>query len=145
MGTSGTLMGVAAFLRGKNPSVSILGVEPTLGHNIQGLKNMSESIVPGLFDPGVLDRKVVVRDEEAYEMSKKVASEEGIFCGMSSGAVVHAALDLARNLESGTIVGILPDRGDRYLTTVLYCNERCRTALCQIKHCRKCLGADPNP
>lgn len=145
MGTSGTLMGVAAFLREKDPSISILGVEPTLGHNIQGLKNMSESIVPGLFDPVVLDRRVIIQDEAAFKMSKRLASEEGIFCGMSSGAVVQAALDLSREIQSGTIVAILPDRGDRYLTTVLYCNERCRTALCREKHCRKCLGTDLNP
>jgi len=145
MGTTGTLMGAASFLKKKDPSVSILGVEPTMGHKIQGLKNMSESIVPGLFNPGVLDRRVIIQDEAAYEMSKKLASVEGVFCGMSSGAVVKAAFDLAASLKSGTIVAILPDRGDRYVTTVLYCNERCRTALCRVKHCRQCQAMDPTP
>jgi cysteine synthase len=145
MGTTGTLMGVAACLRERDPSVKILGVEPTMGHKIQGLKNMSEAIVPGLFNPNVLDRRVVVQDEVAYKMSKRLASEEGIFSGMSSGAVVQAALDLAGELTFGTIVAILPDRGDRYVTTALYCNERCRTALCRVKHCRQCLGMDPTP
>jgi cysteine synthase B len=106
---------------------------------------MSEAIVPGLFNPNVLDRRVVVQDEVAYKMSKRLASEEGIFSGMSSGAVVQAALDLAGELTFGTIVAILPDRGDRYVTTALYCNERCRTALCRVKHCRQCLGMDPTP
>lgn len=145
MGTTGTLMGVAAFLKERESSISVLGVEPTLGHKIQGLKNMSEAIVPGIFDPDVLDRRVVIRDEIAYEMSKKLANEEGIFSGMSSGAVVKAALDLAEELDSGTIVAVLPDRGDRYVTTVLYCNERCRTAICRVEHCRKCPGIDVNP
>jgi cysteine synthase len=145
MGTTGTLMGVAAFLKERESSISVLGVEPTLGHKIQGLKNMSEAIVPGIFDPDVLDRRIVIRDEIAYEMSKKLANEEGIFSGMSSGAVVKAALDLAEELDSGTIVAVLPDRGDRYVTTVLYCNERCRTAICRVEHCRKCPGIDANP
>jgi cysteine synthase B len=116
-----------------------------MGHKIQGLKNMSEAIVPGIFNPEVLTGRVVVQDDTAYEMSQKLASEEGIFSGMSSGAVVKAALDLADRLESGTIVGILPDRGDRYVTTVLYCLERCRTAACGVEHCRQCPGIDVNP
>jgi cysteine synthase B len=145
MGTTGTLMGVAAYLKELKSSVSILGVEPTMGHKIQGLKNMSEAIVPGIFNPDVLTDRVVVQDSAAYEMSQRLASEEGIFSGMSSGAVVKAALDLAEKLKSGTIVGVLPDRGDRYVTTVLYCNERCRTATCRVKHCRYCPGIDGNP
>jgi cysteine synthase len=145
MGTSGTLMGVAAFMKEKKRPVSILGVEPTMGHKIQGLKNMSEAIVPGIFNPDVLHRRVIIRDEVAYEMSKRLANEEGIFSGMSSGAVVRAALDLAEELDSGTIVAVVPDRGDRYLTTVLYCNERCRTAMCRVEHCRECPGIDANP
>jgi cysteine synthase len=145
MGTTGTLMGVAAFLKERKPSISILGVEPTMGHKIQGLKNMCEAIVPGIFDPDALTDRVVVQDDAAYEMSQRLAGEEGIFSGMSSGAVVKASLDLAERLESGTIVGILPDRGDRYVTTVLYCNERCRTATCRVEHCRYCPGIDGNP
>lgn len=145
MGTTGTLMGVAAFLKERKPSISILGVEPTMGHKIQGLKNMSEAIVPGIFNPDVLTGRVVVQDDAAYEMSQRLASKEGIFSGMSSGAVVKAALDLSEKLESGTVVAVLPDRGDRYVTTVLYCNERCRTAVCKVKHCRYCPGIDGNP
>lgn len=143
MGTTGTLMGVGRYLKGKNPSVSVLGVEPSLGHKIQGLKNMSESIVPGLFDPKILDRRIVIQDEVAFEMSKRLASEEGIFSGMSSGAALKAALDLAGEMEKGTIVVLLPDRGDRYVTTPLYCNERCRKALCRIQHCMQCMNSEP--
>ncbi len=140
MGTTGTLMGVSRYLKGKDPSISIVGVEPVMGHKVQGLKNMSEAIVPGIYDPRELDRKIVVGDEEAYEASKMLASREGIFAGMSSGATMRAALDLAAELDSGTIVALLPDRGDRYVTTVLYCNERCRTAQCRVEHCRECPG-----
>lgn len=138
MGTTGTLMGVASYFREKAPSVSILGVEPTMGHKVQGLKNMSEAIVPAIFDPSELDHRVVIQDESAYETSKRLSAEEGIFAGMSSGAALRAALDLAREMDSGTIVALLPDRGDRYVTTVLYCLERCTTAQCRVEQCREC-------
>jgi len=145
MGTTGTLMGVSRFLKSKDPSISIVGVEPVMGHKVQGLKNMSEAIVPGIYVPRELDRKVVVEDDDAYETSKILASREGIFAGMSSGAAVKVALDLAAELESGTIVTLLPDRGDRYVTTVLYCNERCKTAQCRVEHCRECPGLVTSP
>ena len=144
MGTTGTLMGVSRFLKSKDPSISIVGVEPVMGHKVQGLKNMCEAIVPGLYVPKELDRKVVVEDEDAYEASKTLASREGIFAGMSSGATIKAAMDLAQEMDSGTIVTLLPDRGDRYVTTVLYCNERCKKAECRIEHCRECPGSAPS-
>ena len=140
MGTTGTLMGISRFLKSKKPSISIVGVEPVMGHKVQGLKNMSEAIVPGIYVPAELDRKVVIQDDDAYEASKTLASREGIFAGMSSGAAIKVALDLAQEMDSGTIVTLLPDRGDRYVTTVLYCNERCRTAECRVEHCRECPG-----
>ena len=140
MGTTGTLMGVSRFLKTKDPAISIVGVEPVMGHKIQGLKNMSEAIVPGIFAPNELDSEVVVEDNVAYEASKSLAAREGIFAGMSSGAAIKVALDLAAKLESGTIVALLPDRGDRYVTTALYCNERCRIVQCRIEHCRECPG-----
>lgn len=145
MGTTGTLMGVSRFLKSQDPNISVIGVEPVMGHKIQGLKNMSEAIVPGIYVPKELDRKVVVEDDDAYEASKELASREGIFAGMSSGAALKAALDLAGELESGTIVTLLPDRGDRYVTTVLYCNERCKTAQCRVEHCRECPGVVTSP
>jgi cysteine synthase B len=140
MGTTGTLMGISRFLKSKDPAISIVGVEPVMGHKVQGLKNMAEAIVPGLYVPAELDRKVVIQDDDAYEASKTLASREGIFAGMSSGAAIRVALDLAREMDSGTIVTLLPDRGDRYVTTVLYCNERCRKAECRVEHCRECPG-----
>ena len=140
MGTTGTLMGVSRFLKTKDADISIVGVEPVMGHKIQGLKNMSEAIVPGIYSPKELDRKVVVEDNVAYETSNKLAAREGIFAGMSSGAVIKVALDLAADLDSGTIVTLLPDRGDRYVTTPLYCHERCKIAQCRVEHCRECPG-----
>ena len=145
MGTTGTLMGVSRCLKEKDPSVRILGVEPRLGHAVQGLKNMSEAIVPGIFDPDTLDERLIVEDEDAYETSQNLSSGEGVFAGMSSGAALKAALDLARDMDSGTVVTLLPDRGDRYVTTILYCHERCRTAECRVEHCRECKSAAHSP
>jgi len=120
MGTGGTLMGVSKFLKGKKPEVTIIGVEPALGHTIQGLKNMTESIVPKIYDPAQLDEKILVEDGEAFETTRLLAKVEGLFVGMSSGAAVAGALRIARDMRSGTIVVILPDRGDRYLSTTLF-------------------------
>lgn len=120
MGTTGTLMGVGKYLKERKPEVKIVGVEPTEGHTIQGLKNMMESIVPEIYHPEVLDEKFVVTDDEAFETTRLLATKEGIFVGMSSGAAVTAALRIAKNLHHGTIVAILPDRGDRYLSTKLF-------------------------
>ena len=120
MGTTGTLMGVGKFLKSKKPAVKIVGVEPTLGHTIQGLKNMEESIVPTIYNPRVLDEKITVEDDEAFETARFLASKEGIFVGMSSGAAAAGAKRIAQQMTSGTIVVILPDRGDRYLSTTLF-------------------------
>jgi len=120
MGTSGTLMGVGRYLRERNPQIRIVGIEPRLGHKVQGLKNMQEAIVPSIYQAEALDGKLVVQDEEAFEVARRLAVEEGIFAGMSSGASVAGALHLARELGSGTIVTLLPDRGDRYLSTTLF-------------------------
>ena len=120
MGTTGTLMGVAKFLREKKPSVRIVGVEPTRGHRIQGLKNMQEAIVPELFQPEKLDQKVTVEDDEAFDATRVLARQEGLFTGMSSGAAVVGALRVARDMRRGVIVALLPDRGDRYLSTNLF-------------------------
>jgi cysteine synthase B len=120
MGTTGTLMGVGRRLKEHNPDIMIVGVEPSEGHTIQGLKNMTESIVPRIYRPEVLDEKIIVNDDQAFEMTRKLALEEGIFAGMSSGAAVWAACELARRLDQGCVVVILPDRGDRYLSTSLF-------------------------
>ena len=120
MGTSGTLMGTALYFSETRPDVQIVGIEPTLGHKIQGLKNMNEAIVPSIYDESALHRKLVIEDELAFETSRMLAAHEGIFCGMSGGAAIAGALQLASELESGCIVVIIPDRGDRYLSTNLF-------------------------
>lgn len=120
MGTTGTLIGTGRYLKEKKPGVRIIGVEPVKGHAIQGLKNMEEAIVPAIYRPELLDDKITVEDEEAFEMARTLATREGIFVGMSSGAAVAGALRVAQSMESGVIVTILPDRGDRYLSTTLF-------------------------
>lgn len=120
MGTSGTLMGVSRFLREHRPEIEVYGVEPRLGHKVQGLKNMEEAIVPGIYQEQQLDGKLVVQDEDAFEMTRQLARREGIFAGMSSGAAVVGACELAKQRSEGVIVVLLPDRGDRYLSTTLF-------------------------
>jgi cysteine synthase B len=120
MGTTGTLMGVGRYLKEQKPGIRIVGVEPAKGHAIQGLKNMEESIVPKIYHPEVVDEKITIEDEEAFETTRLLATGEGIFVGMSSGAAVAGALHIAKKIKFGTIVVILPDRGDRYLSTTLF-------------------------
>jgi cysteine synthase B len=120
MGTTGTLMGVSKYLKEKKPSARIVGVEPTIGHAIQGLKNMTEAIQPKIYNPSLLDDKLTVQDEEAFETTRLLAMKEGLFVGMSSGAAMAGALRLAKEMNQGVIVTLLPDRGDRYLSTSLF-------------------------
>jgi S-sulfo-L-cysteine synthase (O-acetyl-L-serine-dependent) len=120
MGTTGTLMGVSKYLKEKKPSTRVIGIEPTVGHTIQGLKNMTEAIVPKIYNPRALDDKITIEDEEAYETARLLAAKEGLFVGMSSGAAVAGALKLAAGMSNTTIVTLLPDRGDRYLSTTLF-------------------------
>jgi S-sulfo-L-cysteine synthase (O-acetyl-L-serine-dependent) len=120
MGTTGTLMGVSKYLKEKKPSARIVGVEPTIGHTIQGLKNMTEAIQPKIYNPSLLDDKLTVQDEEAFETTRLLAMKEGLFVGMSSGAAMAGALRLAKEMDRGVIVTLLPDRGDRYLSTSLF-------------------------
>jgi cysteine synthase B len=120
MGTTGSLMGVGRYLKSVKPAVKIVGVEPVVGHTIQGLKNMSESMVPGIYRPEELDIKEMVEDGEAFEATRYLATREGLFVGTSAGAAVAVALRLANVIEHGTIVVLLPDRGDRYLSTMQF-------------------------
>ena len=120
VGTTGTLMGCSRRFRELNPKIRIVGVEPYLGHKIQGLKNLKESYVPGIYDAMALDEKINVDDDAAYEMARRLAREEGLLVGMSAGAGMHVAVELAKTLESGVIVTILCDGGERYLSTPLF-------------------------
>ena len=120
LGTTGTIMGVSKYLKEKNPKIKIVAVEPILGHKIQGLKNMHEAIVPAIYNEECWDKKIVIDDDLAYQTSRRLALEEGIFVGMSSGAAAAGALQISKKLDKGTIVVILPDRGDRYLSTTLF-------------------------
>ncbi|MFO8082957.1 MAG: cysteine--tRNA ligase [Desulfobacterales bacterium] len=120
IGTSGTLMGMSRRLKEFNPGIRIVGVEPYLGHKLQGLKNMKEAYRPEIFNKNLLDEKVNIDDEEAFEMTRRLAREEGLFVGMSSGAAMAVACKEAANLQEGTIVAIFPDSGERYLSTPLF-------------------------
>jgi len=120
MGTTGTLMGISRFLREKLNHVKIIGIEPTPHHTIQGLKNMTESIVPAIYERDRLDDVMTMEDDEAYEMTRRLAAEEGIFAGISSGAAVAGAIRIAKDMKSGTVVTLICDRGDRYLSTMLF-------------------------
>ena len=113
-------MGVYKFFKEKKPEVKIVGIEPPEGHTIQGLKNMKESIVPKIYNPKMMDEKITIDDGQAFETTRDLAAKEGVFVGMSSGAAVAGALRIAKDMTSGTIVVILPDRGDRYLSTTLF-------------------------
>lgn len=120
MGSTGTLMGVSQYLKEKKPEVRVIGVEPKKGHAIQGLKNLKESIAPKIYHPAALDGKITVEDEKAFKITRLLATEEGLLVGMSSGAAVAGALRLAKDMKSGVIVALLPDRGERYLSARLF-------------------------
>jgi cysteine synthase B len=120
LGTSGTLMGAGRRLKEANPDTLVVGVEPQTGHRIQGLKNMTESIVPGIYEPGLLDDKVTVSDNAAFSLARDLSVKEGLFVGMSSGAALLGALQVADCMTGGTVVTVFPDRGERYLSTVLF-------------------------
>lgn len=120
IGTSGTIMGVGLHLKEHNPNVNIVCAEPIKGHYIQGLKNMEEAIVPAIYDPSKIDQKVIVESEAAFETARQIAKQEGILVGMSSGAAMNAAIEIAKNIQSGIIVVIFPDRGEKYLSTDLF-------------------------
>ena len=123
IGTSGTIMGVGKALKENNPKIKIVCAHPVKGHYIQGLKNMEEAIVPSIYDPSKIDETIMVETEDAYKMARQIIKKEGIFIGMSSGAAMYAALEVAKKIKSGTIVVIFPDRGEKYLSTNLF-NEK---------------------
>jgi len=120
IGTSGTIMGVGMGLKAKNPDIKIIEAHPVLGHYIQGLKNMQEAIVPEIYNPAQIDRRVMIESEAAFAMARTIVRYEGIFVGMSSGAAMIAALECIRDLEEGFVVVVFPDRGEKYLSTGLF-------------------------
>jgi len=120
LGTSGTIMGVGKTLKERNPQIKIVSAHPEKGHYIQGLKNMEEAIIPSIYDPSQIEITVMVDTESAYEMTRQIVKNEGIFVGMSSGAAMYAAVEIAKKVESGIIVVLFPDRGEKYLSTTLF-------------------------
>ncbi|HRX15752.1 MAG TPA: cysteine synthase family protein [Spirochaetota bacterium] len=123
LGTSGTLMGVGKGLKEKNPNIKIVEAHPEKGHYIQGLKNMEEAIVPEIYDPSMVDCSVMVRTDVAFAAARQIVLKEGIFAGMSSGAALYAALEVAHKIREGVVVMIFPDRGEKYLSTDLFLNS----------------------
>ncbi|VVC01445.1 Tryptophan synthase beta chain [uncultured archaeon] len=120
VGSGGTLMGVSRFLKERSPGTKVICAEPGVGHKLQGMKNMQESAVPEIFRRESVDGTVYVKDPDAIDMARQLAKKEGIFAGMSSGAAMWAAVEHAKGMERGTVVVLLPDRGDRYLSTGLF-------------------------
>ena len=120
MGTTGTIMGVSRYLKEQNPQVQIVGCQPTDGSKIPGIRKWPAAYMPSIFDPKRVDQIIEIDEKDARVMAKRLAREEAIFSGMSSGGVVHAAIELSKQLSSGVIVCIICDRGDRYLSSDLF-------------------------
>ena len=121
IGTGGTIMGTGKRLKEFNRKIKVIAVEPaTALHGMEGLKHMESSIVPGIYKEEFLDGKIKVQTEDAYEMTLRLAKEEGLFVGYSSGAAMQGALEVARQIKEGVIVTVFPDSGDKYLSTSLW-------------------------
>lgn len=120
MGTTGTIMGVSRFLKEKNPAIEIIGLQPTEGSSIPGIRRWPEAYLPRIYDASRVDRVLDISQAESEAMMRRLAAEEGIFCGISSGGCVAGALRVAAEVENAVIVSIICDRGDRYLSTGLF-------------------------
>ena len=120
MGTTGTIMGTARYLKEQNPAIQIVGVQPTEGASIPGIRRWPREYLPSIYDARQVDRVIDVNQQDAEETTRALAAREGIFCGISSGGAVAAALQLSRELENAVIVSIICDRGDRYLSTGVF-------------------------
>jgi cysteine synthase B len=120
MGTTGTIMGVSRYLKSKNPNIEIIGCQPTDGSQIPGIRKWPEAYLPKIFDRGRVDRVMEVSQVDAEETTRRMAKEEGIFAGISAGGAMWVALQLSNVVENSTIVSIVCDRGDRYLSTGVF-------------------------
>ena len=120
MGTTGTIMGVSRFLKEKNKTIQVVGVQPEEGSRIPGIRRWPEAYLPGIFDASMVDLTLDINQQEAEQMTRDLATKEGIFCGISSGGAVAAALKLSATVENATIVSIICDRGDRYMSTGVF-------------------------
>jgi S-sulfo-L-cysteine synthase (O-acetyl-L-serine-dependent) len=120
MGTTGTIMGVSRYLKEKNPDVQIVGTQPTDGSRIPGIRRWSPQFLPKIYEPKRVDRIIDVSSEQATDLTRRLAKEEGILAGMSSGGALYAARKIADEIEEGIIVHIVCDRGDRYLSSALF-------------------------
>jgi cysteine synthase B len=120
MGTTGTIMGTSAFLKEVNPEIEIVGVQPKEGAQIPGIRRWPKEYLPSIFDPARVDRTIDVAQIDAEQTARDLAAKEGIFCGISSGGAVFAALELSRQVSNAVIVAIICDRGDRYLSTGVF-------------------------
>jgi len=120
MGTTGTIMGVSRFLKEKNPAIAIIGAQPSEGSQIPGIRKWPDAYLPKIFDRGRVDRIELVSQADAEAMTRRLASEEGIFCGISAGGACTVALRIAREVDNATIVFVVCDRGDRYLSTGVF-------------------------
>ncbi|WP_431165956.1 cysteine synthase CysM [Tenacibaculum halocynthiae] len=120
MGTTGTIMGVSTYLKEQNSNIQIIGAQPKEGSRIPGIRRWSPEYLPKIFDKNKVDKTIEVSREEATKMTRKLAKEEGIMAGMSSGGALHVALEVAKKIDKGIIVAIVCDRGDRYLSSELF-------------------------
>jgi cysteine synthase B len=120
MGTTGTIVGTSAYLKEKNPNIQIIGAQPSEGSQIPGIRKWPQEYLPKIFDASKVDLTIDISEEEARKMTKRLAKEEGVFAGMSSGGSVAVAVKIANQLESGVVVAIICDRGDRYLSSDLF-------------------------
>jgi S-sulfo-L-cysteine synthase (O-acetyl-L-serine-dependent) len=120
MGTTGTIMGTSAFLKTQNPDIQIIGLQPEDGASIPGIRRWPQAYMPGIFDAAKVDQIMDISQADAENAMRRLAREEGIFCGVSAGGSVAAALNLSQQLENATIVAVICDRGDRYLSSGVY-------------------------
>jgi len=123
MGTTGTIMGVSSYLKNKNSAVQIIGVQPEDGAQIAGIRRWPEEYLPKIFDASKVDSMMDVSQSSAEKITRDLATQEGVFAGVSSGGAVSAAIELSKKVNNATIVTIVCDRGDRYLSTGLFTTE----------------------